>query len=65
MANSNETGSLPRPLPGHHGAGVMLWDVPPLCQCGGAGIMPIIGWPGRGIICSCEAGKLVAQKGPR
>jgi len=55
MANSNETRSLPLPT-----GQEMIWNAPPLCQCGGTGTMPIIGWPGRAVVCSCPAGKHIA-----
>lgn len=58
MPNSNET----RSLPGFAGPEV-LWDMQPLCKCGGTGTMPIIGWPGRKVVCSCDAGKFVADAG--
>ncbi len=38
----------------------MLWSTLPSCRCGGTGVMPIIGWPGRTIICACGAGKHIA-----
>lgn len=59
MANSNETRSLLPP------GAEMIWNALPLCRCAGAGVMPVIGWHGRTIICSCEAGKFVAENHKR
>lgn len=39
----------------------MVWSAMPICKCAGTGTMPVIGWPGRSIICSCAAGKFLAH----
>lgn len=40
-----------------------LWEQAPVCKCAGTGRMPVIGWNGRTVICSCGAGKHIAASG--